>query len=82
MEAVRGCFVGRISERAWSGLDGVGGMDMDLGAVEHDACFGRGGGGLAGIGMSLSRCPSGPRKGIGGREAGGGVSESGCEIVR
>ena len=57
-------------------------MDKDLGAVEHDACFGRGGGGLVGIGMSLSRCPSGPCNGMGGREAGGGVSESGYEIVR
>ena len=38
--------------------------------------------GLVGIGMSLSRCPFGPRNGMGGREAGGGVAESGCEIVR
>ena len=66
----------------WSGLDGVGGMDKDLGAVEQDACFGRGGGGMVGIDISLSRCPSGPRNGMGGREAGGGVAESGCEIVR
>ena len=35
-------------------LDGVGGMDKGLSAVEQDACFGRGGGGLVGTGMSLS----------------------------
>ena len=27
-------------------------MDKDLGAVEHDACLGRGSGGLAGSGVS------------------------------
>ena len=63
-------------------LDGVGGMDKGLSAVEQDACFGRGGGGLVGAGMSLSRCPSGPRSGMDGCEAVGGGAESGWEIVR
>ena len=54
MDAVLGRFVERTAEGESSGMTGLGGLDVDPGAVEREACFGRTGGGLVGADMGLS----------------------------